>query len=440
MKKIILLGLMGLSLYVFSQSSWTLDSCLSRALMGNPRLEALRFQALRDSAGWQKSRAERWPLAEFSGGEGLQLGDTYNVSTGVGQRKSSYTSFTFSVQASLFEGGTRRNLIRYRDALRKAGWQNYRAQAWEISSQVIVYYYKILFDRANLELTGELIDIQSAITRIAETLYRRHLKPYDDYLSARADEERLRRQREDVLKQYRLDQMQLSQLLDLDTPVIDVVPPSGAFIIPDTVPFRPAMLPQIQNLRHRAKALNYLEKAEKGKRWPRFYLRYSYGSSYYHLLGQEDRIYNYQTGQWEPFGIWKQLRSNQMHYLFAGIRIPLFQGFRIKREVEIARYERQAVEAELKARQREIQTLYRQWLTEARSAHRQWETQRHIAELARQTLIRKEQQYRQNTIPYIEWQKARENYLRARILLSRYRWETYMKYELLKRLFEPGNL
>jgi len=424
---------------LISQKTWTLQECLEYAVAHNPRILSLRMQTARDSVAWQESRMEILPQLEFTAGQGFQLGETFNVSTGVGQRKSSYTSFNLSAQASLFEGFAKHYMIRYRQALSQKSRYETSVEIWNLQTDIISLFYQILYDLDNLKISDELIHLQTQIVNIAEKLYREHLKPYDEYLSARTDLAALKRTYEEAKKQFSIHQARLTELLNLDTTLILPKPPSRepGFMISETLPTE--NLPHILAIKSQIKALEWRKKTEKSKRYPQLFIRYSYGSSYYHLLGEKDLIYNRETGQWEPFGPKEQFLSNQMHYVYAGIRIPLFQGFRVKQNLQMAEYEKRQAEYQLAERKRKLISLYRQWKTEAETAYRQWKMQEETVKWSKENLKLKEQKYKQNALPYIEWQKVRENHLQAELLLARYRWEAYMKYELLSRLFHNLN-
>ncbi len=424
---------------VASQEAWTLERCLHRAMTHHPELNARRLAALSDSLRWQLSRADRWPRAEWTIGQGFQLGETFNVSTGVGQRKSSYTSYNLSIQTVVFEGLAKTRQMHYYDALRRKSRIEVSETAWQLQSEIITLFYQLLYDAESLDIQNELLQIQTQITRIAGKLYNEHLRPYDEYLSAQTDLAGLKRLREDLKKQYLVHQARLTELLHLDTSAIRLIPPADS--IPRMLKRLPASehLPQIRSAMAEIEAWEFRKKTEKSRRFPQLFLRYSYGSSYYHLLGEKDLIYNRETGRWEAFGPWEQFRSNQLHYVYAGLRIPLFEGFRLKRNVEIADLELRAARKRLQSRQRRLQSLFAQWTAEAESAYNQWKAQRKIVRLREENLRLYEQKYRNRTVPYEQWQRRREAYLQARMMLSRYKWETFMKYELLKRLFSDFN-
>ena len=110
MKRLFFCMIFIFSIGSFAQQKWTLEQCIEYAKKHN--IDILKQQFNNSSIGEDISIAKGnyYPNATFNATQGFSLGNSFNVSTGVGQLESRFNSFSLSSSVVLFNGGNKNKL------------------------------------------------------------------------------------------------------------------------------------------------------------------------------------------------------------------------------------------------------------------------------------------------------------------------------------------
>ena len=104
MKQPLVILLIIINFFGFSQTKWSLDDCIEHAKANN--VDVLKQLSQNESFDEDITTAKGnyYPDASFNASQGFSLGNSFNVSTGVGQLESSFNNFSLSSSLSIFNG------------------------------------------------------------------------------------------------------------------------------------------------------------------------------------------------------------------------------------------------------------------------------------------------------------------------------------------------
>jgi outer membrane protein len=88
----------------FSQKKWTLEECINFAKENNVDVIKQKIRSKIINSDIKISKGNYLPNANFNASQNLSLGNSFNVSTSVGQRESSSNSFSLSSSLNVFNG------------------------------------------------------------------------------------------------------------------------------------------------------------------------------------------------------------------------------------------------------------------------------------------------------------------------------------------------
>ena len=88
--------------------------------------------------------------------------------------------------------------------------------------------------------------------------------------------------------------------------------------------------------------------------YPTINFNYSYASSYYHIQGSEDVVFNQQTNQFVDNGFFTQLDNNRTHNLSFSISVPIFNRFLTRSSVDKSKVELEISKVELENKKKEL--------------------------------------------------------------------------------------
>ena len=95
MKYLLLCSFLFVNLCIYTQKAkWTLEDCILYAKANN--IDVLKQYLQNESfiEEIKKAKGNYYPNLEFNASQGFNLGNSFNVSTGVGQLESSFNSFS----------------------------------------------------------------------------------------------------------------------------------------------------------------------------------------------------------------------------------------------------------------------------------------------------------------------------------------------------------
>jgi len=344
---------LNLSTSSFSQEEWSLERCISYAKENNVEVikQKIRNEILKSDIKIAKGRY--LPDASFNASQNFSLGNSFNVSTGVGQLESSSNSFSLSSSVPIFDGFSNKyNLQKSKVSLEK-GESDLERVRFDLSLNITNKYLQILFNKEILKVASEQVEI-------SEQNYNRLKKLYDNALVGKRElleiESTLASDQKEVIvaeNNIKNSLIELKELLgveqveNFDIEEIDLssVPQElrSSSISENTINSNPIIKSSFFDLELKKRDL----KISQASFYPKVNLSYSFSTNYFHILGRDDVVFNQDTGQFEENGFFTQLNNNRTHFISLSLTVPIFNRFQTKEGFKQAKEEIKISEIEL---------------------------------------------------------------------------------------------
>ncbi len=353
LKYIIFSFLLFVSNNLRSQKKWTLEDCINYAKENNVEVIKQKIRSEIVNSDIKISQGNYLPDANFNASQNLSLGNSFNVSTNVGQRESSSNSFSLSSSLPIFNGFSNRYKLEKSRLEKEKSEAEIERIRFDLSLNITNKFLQVLFNKEILKLTNQQFNISKQNYNRLKKLYSKALTGKRELLEIEAlfsfD------QKENLVAENNVQNslIELQELLGIteikNFEIAEVLVEnfiSKNFEFNDEILDRnPIIVSSKLDLALRNKDI----KLSKASFFPRINLNYSYSSNYFHILGQEDLVFNQITNQNEPNGFWVQLNNNRTHYIGLSAVFPIFNRFATKENSKKAKEELKISEVEFES-------------------------------------------------------------------------------------------
>lgn len=335
---------------LFSQKKWTLEDCINYAYENNVDVIKQKIRSEILNSDIIISKGNYLPDANFNASQNLSLGNSFNVSTNVGQRESSSNSFSLSSSLPVFNGFSNKYKLEKSKLEKEKSEAEIEKIRFDLGLNITNKFLQVLFNTEILKLSEHQLEISKQNYNRLKKLYNKALTGKREFLEIEAtlsfD------QKENFIAQNNVQNslIELQELLGVkeiknfeisDVSVENFI--TENYEISDEIIDRnPTIISSKLELELKDKDI----KLSKANYMPRINLNYSYSSNYFHILGQEDVVFNQVTNQTEPNGFWIQLNNNRTHYIGLSAVFPIFNRFatrenykKTKEEIKISKIE-----------------------------------------------------------------------------------------------------
>ena len=316
-----------------------MDDCINHAKTNNVDILKQELQNESFNEDITAAKGNYYPDITFNGSQGFSLGNSFNVSTGVGQLESSFNSFSLSSSLNLFNSFTNRYNLQKAKLITEKGLADLEQIYLDLALNIANKYLTVLFNREIVTVAEEQVKISGQEAKRLKQLYDAVLVSKSELLQM---ESTLASDTKELLiAQNNLSnsKIELKELLDINTieefdiEDIDLSNfESSLFSSNSELIFNEALKtnPLLKSIQLNSEINEKNIKIAKANFYPRLILNYSYGSNYYHILGQEDLVFNPNTGMFEDNGFWAQLNNNRTHYIGLSLTVPIFNKLATK--------------------------------------------------------------------------------------------------------------
>lgn len=332
----------------YSQNKWSLEDCIAHAKLNNIDIIKQLLQNETFLEDIKDAKGNYFPDATFNASQGFSLGNSFNVSTGVGQLESSFNSFSLSSSVNIFNGFTNKYNLQKAKLFAEKGSIDLNQIELDLSLNIANNYLSVLFNKEIVSVAQEQVEISSQEVSRLQQLYELALTPKSELLQMQStlasDNKEL------VIAENNLQNslIELKELLDIeniedfDVEKIDVLDfenttfNSNAKVIYETALINNPLI-KSTNLLTEISEKNIL--LEKANFYPRLNFNYNYGTNYFHILGRDDVVFNQETQMLEDNGFFVQLRNNRTHFLSLNLTVPIFNKLTTKTSFNKAKIE-----------------------------------------------------------------------------------------------------
>ena len=329
----------------YAQEKWSLEKCISYAKENNVDVVKQRIRNEILKSDITISKGKYLPDASFNASQNFSLGNSFNVSTGVGQLESSSNSFSLSSSVPIFNGFSNKyNLQKSKVSLEK-GESDLEKIRFDLSLNITNKYLQVLFNKEILKVAKEQV-------QISEQNYKRLKKLHDNVLIGKRElleiESTLASDKKEVLvAQNKVNNslIELQELLgvseinNFDIEIIEIEVASEKLrlnsISEGVINSNPTIKSSAFDLELKKRDL----KISRSSFYPRINLNYSYSTNYFHILGRDDVVFNQETGQFDENGFFTQLNNNRTHFISLSVNVPIFNRFQTRENYKKAQEE-----------------------------------------------------------------------------------------------------
>lgn len=350
-------------MFLNAQEKWSLKKCIDYAKKHNIEIQKQQLQNKILVEDITKAKGNYFPFFNFTGSQGYSLGNSFNVSTGVGQRESRFNSFSLSSSLNLFNGFSNLNKLHKAKTNLEKGSVDLNKLELDLSLNISNIYLKVLFNKEIISIAEEQQLISEQEVNRLTKLYNADLKTKRDLLEMEStfatDKKETLIAKNNLINSL----IELQELLDIKS--ID------AFDI-ETIQIddfeNSPILSNVKEIYNKSLEINPLIKSKqltqevilkdikiaKANFYPRLDFNYSYNSTYYHIQGSDDLVFNQQTNQFENNGFLVQLENNRTHYLGFILTVPIFNKFNTRSEIDKYKIELEINKIELENQKKEL--------------------------------------------------------------------------------------
>jgi len=356
MKQLLLYLLVFLSFYVDAQTKWSLDDCINHAKTNNVDILKQQLQNESFNEDITAAKGSYYPDVNFNGSQGFSLGNSFNVSTGVGQLESSFNSFSLSSSLNIFNGFTNKYNLQKARLTSEKGLVDLEQVYLDLELNIANQYLTILFNKEIVTVAEEQVKISNQEVIRLQQLYKSALTSKSELLqiqSTLASDTKELLIAKNNLSNSKIELKELLDLNDIDNFDIEdidlsdfesiVLSSNSQSIFNEALKTNPLLKSTMLSLEISEKNI----KIAYANFYPKFNFNYSYGSNYYHLLGQDDFVFNQDTQQFEDNGFFVQLNNNRTHYIGLSLTVPIFNRFATKTNLNKAKIDLEVNKVEL---------------------------------------------------------------------------------------------
>ncbi|MFL9844519.1 TolC family protein [Flavobacterium rhizosphaerae] len=330
-----------------SQEVWTLQDCIETGKKNNPDFQLRQLEILSAETTHRSPIMEYLPKVDFSASQSYSVGSTIDPATN-NRISSSIQSDNFALNAgiTLLDFNVFTTARRNKIAVLKAAADK-EATAAEYCLSILENYFNVLYTQELLKIQQNQFENATFNLNRIEKEVTLGSKPNSDLYDIKvsySQEENNILETKQLLYSQKLTLLQLLNVEDIDPDDIllaeveekIVTEKIETSVFENTVKNYPSI--RAANL-----AIEMSKKdvtIQKNKYLPSLDAFYSYSSFYYLPLNQAS------GQQVNPF--WTQINDNKNHYIGFQVNVPIFNGLRTSRDVQLAKieYKKRQVESE----------------------------------------------------------------------------------------------
>ena len=173
-------------------------------------------------------------------------------------------------------------------------------------------------------------------------------------------------------------------------------------------------------------------KIGKSNFYPKLDFNYSYGSSYYHLQGGDDLVFNQQTSQFEDNGFLVQLDNNRTHYLGFTLSIPIFNKFLTRSNIDKSKIELEITQVELKNQKKELKNKINIAYNDVLTAKATLEASETVLMFQKEAFSIAQNKYNQGSLTSYEFLESKSKYIQSQSELIKAKYDYLFKIKVLK--------
>ena len=429
-----------ISINTFSQKKWTLEKCIEYAKEHNVDIIKQKIRANIINSDIKIAKGNYFPDASLNASQNFSLGNSFNVSTGVGQRESSSNSFSLSSSLNVFNGFSNKYKLQKSYLSKEKLEADINQIQFDLTLNIINKYLQVLFNKEILKIAKEQVAISQKNFNRLERLYKNALTGKRELLeieSTLASDKKEKAVAENNLANSLITLQELLDVKQIENFDIEEIPIENLNlrsnqISENIIENNPQIIASKIDLELKNKDIQL----SKVNFYPRVNLNYSYSSNYFHILGQDDVVFNQQTNQNVPNGFFTQLDNNRTHYIGISATIPIFNRFLTKENYKKSKEELKISEAELSDNKQKLRNKITIATNDVIASKVSLDASKIAFKTQKQAFEIIQTQYSKGNIGNYEFLESKSKLVRNTSEYIKAKYDTYFKTKILKFYFK----
>lgn len=429
------------SFTIYAQTKWSLDDCITHAKTHN--IEILGQESLNQSLfeDITIAKGNYYPDATFNASQGFSLGNSFNVSTGVGQLESRFNSFSLSSSVNIFNGMSNKYKLQQSKLLTEKGTVDKDKLILDISLEIAKKYYQVLFNKEILGVAKEQEEISKQEINRLTKLYEVALKSKSEMLVMESTFSLDKKETITAFNNVNSSLIELKGLLDIENienfdiqPIrVDSIETIFPIVNFDTV-FNEALTdnPLLRSTELNSEINEKDVQIAKAQFFPRLNFIYSYSSSYYHIQGSQDLVFNQESNQFEDNGFITQLENNRTHYLGFSLTVPIFNRFYTKSTLDKAKIKGEFNTLELQNQKKELKNKIEIAINDVGTAKATLEASLSASISQKEAFEIAQKKYLEGYITSYEFLESKSKYIKTQADLINAKYDYFFKIKVLE--------
>lgn len=371
-----------------SDKIWSLSDCIQYALENNIDIKRQKIQLEKQAIELQTQQLSRLPDLGINGTQKFDFGRSLNRENTYDDINSQNSSFSLTTEVPLFTGMKTSHTIARQKLELKVYAGNLEKIENDITMQIAVNYFQILLNKEILDIAREQITLSNELEEITTTLAS-HGKIAEsqiyDVQAQRANDELNATKAQNALRLSVVDLVQLLEIKEIDSFDIETITediisffirsPYDIYIVAEQI------MPEIKSADLSVESSRKNVKIAQSGYYPTLSFVAGISSNYYHYSNMENPSFS------------NQFENNLQKTFYLTLRIPLFNRMSTRNAV--------------------------------RTARKNWEESRLIAEQTHKTLYKEIQKAYYDALSAQEKYESTQRAVYANSEALRYAWEKY---------------
>jgi outer membrane protein len=416
---------------ISAQRQYTLMDCIDIALENNRNIKQQELNRHQREIAYSQARADLLPNLNASIGQNFVFGRSIGLDNVYENTNSSQSSFSLGANITLFDGLRMKYNIDARKADMHASEADLEKMRDDIIMSVSSAFLQALLNRELLQIAEtQLETTQADLARRTELVKSGKMAQGELFeQEAQLAKEELNRVR--AVSNYKLALLDLAQIMELDEfDDFDVVaPPADSLISESSLLTSEAVYesalqnrPIIRSMQYRIESSEKEKLMAKAQLYPSLSFGANIGTGYYNMSGRDNSPFN------------TQFRNNMSNSLGFNLRIPIFNKFQVKNNIQSAELAIMNTRIEMDKTKLELRKQIEQAYYNALGAKSRWEAAQKSVEASNEAYRFAEEKHQSGRANTYELTLAKNNQTQALAEEAQAKYEYAFRLKILELL------
>lgn len=360
-----------------AQKQYTLMECIEIALENNRNIKQQELNSRQREIAYSQARADLLPNLNASAGQSFVFGRSIGIDNVYENSNSSQTNFGIGADITIFDGLRMKHNIDARKADMYASVADLEKMQDDIIMSVSTAFLQVLLNKELLSIAENQIKTTEADYARRKALVESGRMAEGELFEIEAQQAREELNIVQAENNLKLALLDLAQIMELESfSNFDVVVPPVETLIDETALLTSEAVyqsalehrPEIRSMQYRLESSEKEILMARSQFYPTLSFGVNMGTGYYNMSGRPNDNFN------------SQIKNNISNSLGFNLRIPIFNRFQIRNNVDLARLAIANTKLELDKTKLDLRKRIEQAYFNAVAAASRWEAAKRSVE------------------------------------------------------------